>query len=129
MALWPRPGTALLLVAAFVVARPALAAEVRGTVRDALSGGPLDGVVLELAETAHQATSSGEGAFSLPNVPPGRYRLRASLAGYGRVEVEAPAGGEPVHLVLEPLLVRVDEAVTVTAQGGERRAFDVPESV
>ena len=32
-------------------------------------------------------------------------------------------------LELEPLLVRVDEAVTVTAEGDERRAFDLPESV
>jgi outer membrane receptor protein involved in Fe transport len=117
------------LLVAFLLAGPAGAAEVRGTVRDALSGDPLEGVVLELAETQHQATSTREGAFSLGDVPPGPYRLRASVAGYGRVEVEAPAGGEPVHLVLEPLRIRIDEAVTVTAQGEERRAFDLPESV
>jgi len=119
------------LLVAFLLVGPAEAeaSEVRGTVRDALSGAPLQGVVLDLAQTAHQATSTSDGAFSLPGAPAGQHRLRASFTGYRRVEVVAPAGGEPVHLLLEPLLVRMDEAVTVTAQGDERRAFDVPESV
>ena len=129
MAASTRAGAPPALLVALLLAGPAEAAELRGTVRDALSGDPLEGVVLDLAQTAHQATSTSEGTFSLPGVPPGRHRLRARLAGYGRIEVEAPAAGEPVHLLLEPMLVRVDEAVTVTAQGGERRAFDVPESV
>jgi hemoglobin/transferrin/lactoferrin receptor protein len=129
MALRLERGTGAAVLAALLFAGPARADEVRGTVRDALSGSPLGGVVLGLVETPHQVTSTREGAFSLPDVPPGRYRLRAHLAGYRRVEVEAPSGGEPVHILLEPLLVRVDEAVTVTAQGDERRAFEVPESV
>ncbi len=124
-----RVGAPPALLFAFLFAGPARAAEVRGTVRDALSGDPLEGVVLELAETPHQTTSTREGAFALSGIPAGGHRVRATLPGYRRVEVESPAGGEPVHLVLEPLLVRVDEAVTVTAQRDERRAFDVPESV
>jgi outer membrane receptor protein involved in Fe transport len=124
-----RVGAPHALLFAFLFAGPARAAEVRGTVRDALSGDPLEGVVLELAETPHQTTSTREGAFALSGIPSGGHRVRATLPGYRRVEVEWPASGEPVHIVLEPLLVRVDEAVTVTARRDERRAFDVPESV
>ena len=127
MALRLEPGTAPLFLVACLFAGPAFAGEVRGTVRDA--GGPLDGVLLELVEAPHRARSNREGTFSLSDVPPGEHRLRATRPGYRGVEVEASAGGAPVHLVLEPLLVRVDEAVTVTAQGDERRAIDVPESV
>jgi outer membrane receptor protein involved in Fe transport len=123
---WHVPGPAFAFA---LLAGPALAGAIDGTVRDARTGGPLDGVRLELVGTLQQASSSREGTFSLADVPPGRHRLRATLAGYRRAEVEAQAGGEPVALVLEPLLARVDEAVTVTAQGHERRAFDVPESV
>jgi len=120
-----------LAVAIALLAGPALAGAIDGTVRDARTGDPLGGVRLELADTPHQTSSSREGAFSLADIPSGRHRLRATLAGYRRaeVEVEARTGGEPVALVLEPLLLRVDEAVTVTAQGDQRRAFDLPESV
>jgi len=117
-------------LASLLLARAALAADVEGTVRDARTGAFLDRVLVELVDTTHQA-SSREGAFSLPDVPAGRYLLRATLAGYRRAEVEAAVSdeGADLGLSLEPLLVRVDEAVTVTAQGDERRAFDVPESV
>ena len=74
-----RVGAPPALLVAFLLAGPAGAAEVRGTVRDALSGGPLDGVVLELAETAHQATSSARGG------------LLAARRASGAV----PASGEP----------------------------------
>lgn len=118
-------------LAALLVAGSAAGGELRGTVREAPSGDPLHGVLLELVETPHRTSSSSEGSFTLSGVPAGRHRVRATLAGYRRVEVEAEVAAEPVELTvaLEPLVVRVDEAVTVTAQGEERRAFDVPESV
>jgi hemoglobin/transferrin/lactoferrin receptor protein len=116
------------LLALLMLAPAALAAEVRGTVRDASSGRALDGVLLELVETPLQATSTREGTFSLV-VPPAAYRLRATLAGYRRIEIDVTAGAGAVDVALERLLIRVDEAVTVTAQGKARRAFDVPESV
>jgi outer membrane receptor protein involved in Fe transport len=119
------------LAAALLVGSSAAGGELRGTVRAADGGGPLHGVLLELVETPHRASTTREGTFLLPGVPPGRYRLRATLAGYRRAEIDAEVdgGGVEVELALEPLLVRVDEVVTVTAQGEERRAFDVPESV
>jgi outer membrane receptor protein involved in Fe transport len=112
------------------LAGPASAADVHGTVRDAGTGASLDRVLVELVDTTHQARSR-DGTFSLPGVPAGRYRLRATLAGYRRAEVDAAVSSEgtDVAVALEPLLVRVDEAVTVTAQRDERRAFDVPASV
>jgi outer membrane receptor protein involved in Fe transport len=106
-------------------------ASLEGTVRDGRTGAPLDGVVLELAGTPHQARTGEEGGFTLSDVPEGRYRMRATLAGYVRAEtdVSVEAGAGAVEVVLEPALVRVDERLAVTAQGEERRAFDVPESV
>jgi len=91
-----RTSTIVAAVGLWLASDPAVAAELRGTVRDARSGLPLDGVLLELAATPLQATSAREGTFALAGVPPGGHRLRATLAGYGRVEVELPAAGWPV---------------------------------
>ena len=122
------PGTGAVLTV-LLLAGAASADEVRGTVREAGSGRPLDGVLVELAQTPHRGTSTREGRFALTGVPPGRYRLRATHAGYRQVEVDLCAGATPVDVALVPLLVRVDEAVSVTARGMAHRAFDVPESV
>ncbi len=119
----------LAAAAGLLLATAALGGELRGTVRDAVTGEPLDGVLVELEGTSLRAASDREGAFVLPGAPPGAGALRASRVGYRRVRLEAPATGEPADIALEPLVARLCEAVSVTAQREQRRAFDQPESV
>lgn len=119
--------TVLLLLLAGTVA----AGSVEGTVRDGRTGSALAGVVVDLAGTPHQTSSSREGAFSFAGVPAGRHTLRATLPGYARLEVDVFVEAAPIamSLALQPARVRIDEAITVTAQRDERRAWDVPEAV
>ncbi|MEM1117066.1 MAG: carboxypeptidase-like regulatory domain-containing protein [Bacteroidota bacterium] len=72
----------LLLLTASVMA-PALAqtATVEGTVRDA-EGLPLAGASVYLSGTTHGDAADAEGRFRIEAVPPGLYRLVASLVGY-----------------------------------------------
>jgi len=67
---------------------------VDGTVTTA-AGRAVAGARVELVEAPDLAGTTGaDGRFRLPNVPAGRYRLRAELDGFGRTErtVEVHAG-------------------------------------
>jgi len=55
---------------------------VTGTVRDAVSSAVLTGASVEVTTTPLVATTDGTGAYGLPFVPYGVYRLRASRFGY-----------------------------------------------
>lgn len=121
--------TATVLVS--LLAGTAAAGSIEGTVRDGRTGSPLAGVAVDLAGTPHQASSSRDGVFSLAGVPSGRHTLRATLPGYARLELQVSVETAPIalRLALQPARVSVDEAITVTAQRDERRAWDVPEAV
>ena len=71
-------------------------------IREATSE-PIEGARITLLDTDYRAVTSREGRFSLADLPPGSYRIRASCPGYtGPVlEVELAEGGnEPVVLKL-----------------------------
>src|SRR6266581_5388033 len=55
---------------------------IRGTVRDAVTSGPLSGVAVMVVGTPFAATTGPEGQYSIAAVPPGTYRLRARRLGY-----------------------------------------------
>src|SRR6266487_515210 len=55
---------------------------IRGTVRDAVTSGPLAGVAVTVVGTSFAATTGPEGQYSISAVPPGTYRLRARRLGY-----------------------------------------------
>ena len=122
-----RPILAALTVALVATLAPAAAAaqagataQIAGTVKDA-SGGVLPGVDVTVTQTAtgfmRSAVTDSAGAYTLPNLPIGPYRLEATLTGfrgYVQTGIVLQVGGSPtidVTLALGDLA----EAITVQA--------------
>ena len=58
-----------------------------GLVKDTQTGEALPGVAVQIVGTTIGAATNIEGEYFIINVPPGRYRIKASLVGYTPVEV------------------------------------------
>jgi hypothetical protein len=95
-------------------------AQITGTVKDS-SGGVLPGANVTATQTdtgfKREAVSDADGAFSLPGIPIGPYRLEVALQGF-RTSIQTgivlQVNSNPsVPVVLE--LGTVQEAITVTA--------------
>ncbi len=99
--------------------------EIRGTVVDARGGG-LPGATVEVFSPALQGsrttvTGSG-GAFQLPALPPGSYRVVVSLAGFGKAEQQTQVRLDATASVAITLQVAATEQIVVT---GEAPVVDV----
>jgi hypothetical protein len=79
-----RAWTFLVLAVMLASAQDGAAQEVsiRGTATDAETGEPLRGVHVFLDQTTRGTTSSDQGTFEIAPVPPGQYRVVASMVGY-----------------------------------------------
>lgn len=85
---------------------------------------PIAGAEVELVGTAYRTRSDSSGAFSLRDVPLGRYRLQVRAVGYGPLEHEfdLPASGlNGIDAMLRPVAqelerVRVRATLTPTAR-------------
>ncbi len=62
--------------------------KIAGTVTDAETGDPLPGVNVVIEGTTQGATSDTEGYYTILNVAPGTYSVRASFVGYASQVVE-----------------------------------------
>lgn len=62
--------------------------KIRGTVRDVATKQSLPGANVLVMGTALGAMADAQGQFTILNVPPGSYRLQASVVGYRRVVIE-----------------------------------------
>ena len=83
--------TLAAVILALLVASSAWAGttgKIAGKVLDRDSGEPLPGVSILIKGTTTGAATNIQGEFFIINVPPGEYDLRATLVGYGPVEVE-----------------------------------------
>src|SRR5690554_4893059 len=80
----------LMLIALIIPAEMALAqtGKISGQVTDASTGEPLPGVNVVIAGTTTGATTDPDGYYTILNVPPGTYSLRASFIGYTPETVE-----------------------------------------
>ena len=62
-------------------------AQLNGTVLDE-SGGTVSGAAISLREmdrnTMYSATSDQSGYYAIPNLPPGRYELKAEFKGFSK---------------------------------------------
>src|SRR5450759_1870360 len=93
----PRHLPVLILLAVLAVLGVAIAAEaqttgvITGSIKDA-QGGVLPGVTLTLrnADTGVTRTSTTEstGEYRFAGLPPGRYEVKAELAGFATVDVK-----------------------------------------
>jgi iron complex outermembrane receptor protein len=98
------------------------------------TGGALPGVVVTVSQvesgTRTTAVTDGEGAFTFSNLPAGRYRLDAQLAGFAPAVVESvpvPGSNGTVEVVLQPATLH--EAVTVTAGRTASPLSQIPATV
>lgn len=83
-------GLATVILAVLVVssALAGTTGKIAGRVVDRDSGEPLPGVSVLIKGSATGAATNIQGEFFIINVPPGTYDLRATLVGYGPVEVQ-----------------------------------------
>ncbi len=113
----------VVIIALVFSASPALAQSsagtLRGQVQDVL-GGLVVGVTVTATDAAgvsRSATTDGEGKYSIPGLPPGRYTVRVQQPGFEVFEqtVEVVAGvSEPLNITINVGLEA--EEVTVTAE-------------
>jgi len=109
-----------LLLLLQITTSVALAANgsVKGNVQDASSKDPLPFSNLFLLNTSWGASANQDGNYTITNVPPGKYTLRATYVGYKTVEVtvEVKSGAATVQdFMLEPESIE-GETVVITGQ-------------
>ncbi len=130
---------AFVLSALVVTAPPALSqtaptsrGTISGVVRDKDSGESLPGVNVIIDGTTLGAATNLEGRFTVSNVPPGTYRVRASIIGYlagvkTGVAVNANQNTE-LNFALGQTSVEVPEVI-VTASKRPQSFMETPASV
>src|SRR5215831_9213031 len=110
----------LFLSSASAWAQAGSTAQISGTVKDS-SGGVLPGVDVTATQTdtglRRNATTDTDGSYTIPNLPPGPYKLEAMLQGFRTFEqtgIVLQVGASPVINVTMPL-GQVAETITVQA--------------
>jgi carboxypeptidase family protein len=97
------------------------AGSIQGIVSTQSGSVKLPGVTVAVLGTSDQPiaqqVSDEDGRFALPDLPPARYRVRASLDGFQTLEKEAVvAAGGVVSLMLDLAIESVSEHVDVVAR-------------
>ncbi len=96
------------------------------------TGAPVPGVdivVLNIETSQNrQAVTNADGAFELPLLSPGRYRLTARMDGFAPLDVPEVVlkPHDKVALRLELKVASLGETVIVSAQKRDERRLDVP---
>jgi hypothetical protein len=110
----------LFLASANAWAQAGATAQISGTVKDS-SGAVLPGVDVTATQTdtglKRNATTDSDGAYTIPNLPPGPYKVEAMLQGFRTFEqtgIVLQVGASPVINVTMPL-GQVAETITVQA--------------
>ncbi|MCS3757327.1 SusC/RagA family TonB-linked outer membrane protein [Salinibacter ruber] len=97
---------------------------IEGRVTSANNGEPLPGANVVAQGTDEGTATGAEGAFSIENVAPGQYTLKASFIGFqAEVREIAVASGETtqVNFVLRPSVQNLEETVVVGYTEKSRR--------
>jgi outer membrane receptor protein involved in Fe transport len=128
-----------ILVAAVLsalVGGPALWAQVNATLQGRVtdpSGGPLPGAQVSVSGENVSRTVSADkaGFFQIPALPPGRYRLSASLDAFAPAEVRDLQlnAGQTLTQNLRLASLPYSEQIVVTAQKRTEALVEVPASV
>ncbi len=100
------------------------AGNIEGTVKDAQNGDALPGANVTVVKTSLGASSDVNGKYTIHNVPPGSYTLRAVYVGYRQREVQIQVKeGETLKQDFKLTAVAVEgEEVVVTAQAAGQNA-------
>ena len=116
-------------ILSFVFAFPVYAAisSVAGSVLDAKTDQPLPGATVMLLGTSMGAATSLQGAFSIENVPPGSYTLRATYVGYHTKELPVrvePGKRSTVTIKLLAVALNGKEVVVTAQASGQNGAIN-----
>jgi TonB-dependent receptor len=118
------------LLAAFTVgmmAFPAYAGDIVGTITDSSHAGSLPGASVTVLELARTEVADGSGNFTISGLPAGNYTLKANYVGYDtRTEaVSVPATGETTVRIQmgDAQVVKLDKFVVGGYREGRSRAL------
>ncbi len=114
----------LVPLAVGLLAGPAFAQgrTVTGTVRDSVTGGPIEAARVAVQGTSILVSTGATGQFTLTGVASGEVTLLVRAVGYRRREVRLGAGASSVNVGLEKDVFKMEEiVVTGQATGIERR--------
>ena len=113
---------AALLVGLLAGSASAQGRSVTGTVRDSVTGAPIEAARVLVQGTAILAGTNASGQFTLNGVPAGAVTVQVRAVGYRRREVPLAAGATSLDLHLAKDVFRMEEiVVTGQATGIERR--------
>lgn len=104
---------------------------ITGTVKDARSKSPIPGANLLVIGLNIGAAADANGNFTIRNVPAGKYELRASAVGYGRVAkglVVEEGKTTSIEFYLDEDAVGLDEVV-VTGVAFETKRREIPAEI
>jgi carboxypeptidase family protein len=113
-----RCGLALLLLTAAAIAQNTT---LRGQVVDQLGAAIPNAAIALIGQDGKEraARSNNNGEFSIPNLPPGVYKLTAAFEGFHthvEEKIKAPPDDSPLKIVMT--VAAVNEAVETKAEGG-----------
>jgi TonB-linked SusC/RagA family outer membrane protein len=117
-------GLALALALLPAALRAQATGSVTGQVVDATSRAAIEGVQVQLVGTTRGALTNEQGRYTIPNVVPGAYEVRAAFIGYSAApqQVTVTAGQSAVvDFELRQTAITLDE-VFVTGYGTSTRA-------
>src|ERR1043166_632577 len=110
----------LLLASANAFAQVGATAQISGAVKDS-SGAVLPGVTVTATATdtglKREATTEADGSYAIPNLPPGPYRLEATLQGFRSFQqtgITLQVGASPV-INVTMAVGQISETITVQA--------------
>jgi TonB-dependent starch-binding outer membrane protein SusC len=90
---------------------------IAGTVTAQQTGVPLAGASITIPGTRLSAVTGSDGRYTMPDVPPGSYRVRARFIGYGTAEDTAVvvAAGETAtaHFRLQARAIELEAVVAI----------------
>lgn len=104
-------------VLVLLLAAAAQAAEIKGKVVSAAGGEPLRQVRVTVLENKASTVTADDGAFSITNLPPGKYTLQVTAVGYRLVnttfEITSETDSKDFSITLAPDNLRRMEIVEV----------------
>src|SRR5512137_2637339 len=109
---------ALLLLPAAAVLIAQDTCDLRGTVRDARGGEPLDRVLVQLVSTSYSTLTDRQGRFAFSAVPPGDYQLHVSTVGYRLLRQSftlSARDAKEFEIILNQDTLRQADSIEVTA--------------
>jgi len=94
--------------------------KIAGRVYDKKTGEPLPGANIIILGTTLGAASNVDGRYFILQVPPGRYRVKASMMGYQSLVQEDVSVSidrtTQLDFALEPVVLELGKTITVTAE-------------